>query len=203
MSFLYAHGWGLFIVSEGLTWVAGLMFFVTRYGFRFNRLSQCFLYCIILFTIFQGLLAGINYLNTGQVSLLQVVIILFIIYAATLGSSDFERLDLYIKQKVNKYRHPNQSDRKYVDTSAYLKQRQLLFILHTTVFIGVHLLLFAFHFNDFIFFYLREWVQHPHQGLFQHSLINIISYVWSIIYIFDLYFYLTNAFIWWCSKLNS
>ncbi|RSL34181.1 hypothetical protein D7Z54_06345 [Salibacterium salarium] len=200
MSFLHGHGWALFILSEGLTWVAALMFLVSRYGFQLKRLSQWFLTCIILFTIFQGALAGIDYYITGKVSAFQVFIILFIVYTSTLGSSDFERIDLYIKQKIDKHHRTYNNDRSPVQTDSYVKHKQLLFIVHTISFFGAHLFWFFIDSNAIVFFYVNEWLHHPHQGLFHHPFINIISYGWSIIYLIDLYFYLINKILWWLKE---
>ncbi|WP_332697358.1 hypothetical protein [Halalkalibacter lacteus] len=201
MSFLYEHGWVLFILSEGLTWLATLLFLVSRYRFRLDLLSQWCLIIIILCTIFQALLAGINYYLTGKVSFFQVIIILFILYASTLGSSDFKRLDYYIQQKTKKYRGLIDTTVKKDDILAYVKYRQQLFFIHTTAIFIIHFVWFAIDFNTsnglsgYRLFFLNEWFQHPHQGFFNNLTFNIISYLWSIIYIFDLYIFLIYTFL--------
>ncbi|MFC0472963.1 hypothetical protein ACFFHM_21340 [Halalkalibacter kiskunsagensis] len=209
MSFLYENGWVLFILSEGLTWLFGLLFLISRYRFRLDHLSQWCLLVIILCTIFQALLAGINYYFTGRVSVFQVVIILFIIYAATLGSSDFKRLDSYIQQKTKKYRQLKDAPLHNDDIFSYAKYRQQLFFLHTIALIVIHLVWFALDFNtsgsltDYRLFFLSDWLQHPHQGFFNNPTFNIISYLWSIFYIIDLYIFLTYTFLLYFSHIKN
>ncbi|WP_026700792.1 hypothetical protein [Salibacterium aidingense] len=195
MSFLYEFGWSLFILSEGLTWGIVLLFIVSRYFFHLDRLSQWFLFLIILFTVFQAFLAGVNYYITGKVSFFQVVIILFIIYAGTLGSSNFERLDIYIQQWINNYLKSDKSDRIPVIPAIDFKQENLIFGIHSIAFFGI--LLFWYAIDSHPLFAISIWLQHPHLGLFNNSIFNVISYVWCITYIFELFFYILNALIWW------
>jgi hypothetical protein len=199
--FLYDHGWILFILSEGLTWVATLLFFIFRYRFKLDRISQWCLTFIILCTLFQGLLAGVNYYFTGKVSFFQIVIILFIIYASTLGSADFKRMDQYIQNKFEKYRKLPNTVGNSDNYKPYVKYRQQLFSIHTIAFFAIHSTWFAIDFNTanslsgYQLFYFNEWLQHPHQGLYHHPVFNIISYMWSIFYLIDLHIFLTLIFL--------
>jgi hypothetical protein len=196
--FLYENGWILFILSEALTWLAALIFFACRYLLRLERISNFCLLLIILCTIFQAFLAGVNYFFTGKVSFFQVVIILFIIYASTLGSSDFERIDKYLQQKFNKYRKLN-SNEETPDSTTELNYRNGLFLFHTIAFSFMHLIWFCLDFLTMNYsfthvFLFQQWISHPHQGIFHNSAFNIISYLWSIIYIFDLCFFIIFTF---------
>ncbi|WP_100407803.1 hypothetical protein [Bacillus solitudinis] len=205
MYFLYEHGWVLFILSEGLTWLAALMFLISRYRLRLYRLSQWCLLLIILCTFFQAVLAGVNYYFTGKVSFFQVVIILFILYASTIGSSDFERIEKYILQKFKRYRKRNEIDELKVDSITYLKARQWLFIIHTTTLFGVHFLWFMLDSktSSSRFLLFNEWIQHPHQGFFNNQSFNIISYLWSIVYLIDLSCFLGYMLFWWINQLKN
>lgn len=209
MHFLYEHGWFFFILSEGLTWLSTVLGFFSRYRLGLHRLSQWCLLFIILCTISQAFLAGINYYFTGKVSFFQVVIILFIIYASTLGSSDFQRLDNYIQQKTKKYRKLNDTVGIKNDIFAYVNYRQQLFFIHTTALFVIHFVWLAIDFNTanglsgYSLDFFNEWFQHPHQGFFNNPTFNIISYVWSIIYIFDLYTFLTYTFLLCFSQVRN
>ncbi|WP_332631586.1 hypothetical protein [Halalkalibacter flavus] len=201
MPFLYENGWILFILSEGLTWLAALLFFICRYRLKLDRVSQWCLTLIILCTLFQGLLAGINYYFTGKVSFFQIVIILFIIYASTLGSADFKRMDQYIQNKFEKHRKLLNTVEKIDHLRPYIKFRRQLFFIHTIAFIAIHIAWFAIDINTsnslpaYQLFYFNEWLQHPHQGLFHSPVFNIISYMWSIVYLFDVYIFLIYTFL--------
>jgi hypothetical protein len=209
VSIMYEHGWLLFVLSEGLTWLAVVLFLVGRYWLELNRLSQWCLLFIILCNNFQALLAGIDYYFTGKVSFFQVVIILFIIYASTLGSSDFQRLDKYIQQKLNKYRGTLKTEGEQDEIQAetqddirtYIKYRRQLFSIHTTAFVVLHFVWLVIDMSTttvlsgYEVFFPNEWFHHPHQGYFHNPILNIISYVWSIVYVFDVYIFLIYSFL--------
>ncbi|WP_088102927.1 hypothetical protein [Halalkalibacter urbisdiaboli] len=190
MTFLYAHSWLFFFLSEGLTWVATFSFFIIRYRFKFNKLSTWCLAFIIFCTLFQTLLVSINYYFTGSVSFFQAVILLFIVYAITLGSGDFQRLDNYIKRKFfiddrYKYRiRRNRSD----DERLFFHKRRQLFIIHLVAFSLFHTLWFIV--NSSLFQPKPEMIiktlTYPHLGFFESPLLNIVSYIWRILFFFDL-----------------
>ncbi|WP_227936123.1 hypothetical protein [Alkalihalobacillus deserti] len=205
MAFLYEHGWLLFILSEGLTWLAALVFLISRYRLKLDRLSHWCLLLIVLCTIFQALLALVNYYFTGKVSFFQVVIIVFIIYASTLGKSDFERLDTYIQHKCKRYRKFNEIDGPTDKVRTYIKDRQQLFFIHTTALFVIHFAWFMIDSktSDRKFFLFNEWIQHPHQGFYNNPVFNIISYVWSIVYIIDVSFFLSCILLWWIRQLRN
>src|SRR5699024_10995262 len=75
-----------------------------RYAFDRVKIGQIFLLLFLLFIIFEGILAFINYRQTGEIDTFQIVVFIFIIYACTFGISDFKKLDRYIKQTVGKWR---------------------------------------------------------------------------------------------------
>lgn len=154
---------------------------------------------ITLCTICQAFLAGVNYSFTGRVSFFQVVIILFIVYAITVGSADIERLDKYIQEIHQRYRQASERVTMQENFSIYIKHRQQLFFVHTIALVFIHFIWFAIDFNTAnhlygYLFYFSDWLQHPDQVFFSNSYLNIISYVWSILYMFDLYFFSLTRF---------
>ncbi len=184
---LYENEWILFIFSEALTWFSIIMLLITRYKFTVDRLSQLFLAIIILCTLFQALLVGIDFYFTGTISLFQVIIILFIIYASTLGSSDIQRLDQYLQHKIKKKRQIFNDD--LYDYIYYKKQ---LFYIHTFAYISIHFIWLLIDSNlninvtSILLFLYNQSYLYTIPNLFNNMLFNLLSYLWSIIYFFDI-----------------
>ncbi|KHF40192.1 hypothetical protein [Halalkalibacter okhensis] len=192
MLYIHENGWLLFVVSEGLTWVLVFFFLLSRYWLRFDRLSQMWLFFIVGINIFQILLGGIDFYFTGEISFFQIVIVLFITYACTLGSSDFARLDRFIKRKFDRRskRH-NRSDTQ-VELKEELTYRCLLLLLHTSAFGVMHMIWFVidrFHyenFTDFTYSIIGSWFGPINYDLLASPLYFMLSYTWSIVLLFDL-----------------
>ncbi|GAE29788.1 hypothetical protein [Halalkalibacter hemicellulosilyticus] len=199
MTYFYQNGWILFLLSEGITWLCIFVFLVFRYIYQLNRLSHLFLHTILLCTFFQAMLAGINYYYTGKVSFFQVLIILFILYGSTLGTSHFKNLDKFIQQRLSKNRHiRTSSDNDHrIDTDNY----PTLFFMHTLFFIAIHWFWFSYDFYghdqlaNISFQQIPMWIESPHNGFFSNPLFNIISYIWYIIYLFDLTIFVLNTIL--------
>jgi hypothetical protein len=192
VSFLYGHSWLLFVISEGATWVLVFFLFFCRYWLRFDRVSKWLFKLIVLINVFQIFLGIIDYYYTGKISFFQIVIVLFITYACTLGSSDFQRLDQYIKEKWSRGSGINRTDLvHHEDIRLHMAYRKWLFFLHTTAFTIIHYLWFKLEssrystFGEFMKYVNNGWFQHIDQAFFTNSIYYMISYVWSMIYAFD------------------
>lgn len=191
MTYLHTHGWILFLLSEGLTWLGIGAFFIFRYLLHFKRLSQVFLQLIILCTLFQVVLACIDYYYTGKISLFQIIIILFVLYGTTMGNSDFKRIDQLIQRRFGKNQH-TLSKEDIEDRSIYTSERSILIFIHTLTLIIIHCLWFLldfFHPQQVINFSIQQiqlWFESPHQGIFNEPFLNVIYFIWYIIYGFDL-----------------
>ncbi len=141
---------------------------------------------IILCTFFQAILVFIDYSFTNKISLFQLIIIIFIVYATTIGSSDIQRLDQFLQKKFKKTR-TTFSENIYV----YTKYRRKLFLIHTTTFLTIHLVWFLIDLNINKDLYNIKLLvfNEPFFTLplfFKSNFFNIISYLWIIIYSFDL-----------------
>ncbi|WP_202079244.1 hypothetical protein [Caldalkalibacillus salinus] len=200
MSSLFYHQWGLFFISEGLIWILMVFFLLARYLLRLNGLSLFLLLLVILGNGFQLFLGSVDYYFTGKVSFFQVFIILFIIYASTLGQADFKRLDRYIKQKVLTWQNKRGWMRHEMlevirpepeaERLAYRKYRRQLLAIHILAYLVMHTLWFmidvSVSYGATTRFDIAEWMQHPHRGWFHDPFFNILSYVWSLFLIYDL-----------------
>src|SRR5699024_11276783 len=103
----------------------------------------------LLFIIFEGILAFINYRQTGEIDTFQIVVFIFIIYACTFGISDFKKLDRYIKQTVGKWRKVDlltEKDRAVMEKQQnpkYIARRyRLWWYGHTIAFIIANIILY-------------------------------------------------------------
>lgn len=191
MSYLYVNEWLFFVISEGLTWIFLGIFLFNRYTLRFVRLNRLFLTLIIFCTIFQFGLVFIDYYITKHISLFQIIIILFIVYAMTLGSADIQRLDKYLLSKFTNHRSVMNED-----LYSYVNYRKNLFLIHTIAIVFVHFIwLIA---DNSITLYLRElkvfMFTHTYLSefplLFNLHALNRLSFIWIIMYCFDLFIYL-------------
>jgi hypothetical protein len=160
--------------------------------------------------VFQILLGGIDFYYTGKISFFQIVIVLFITYASTLGSSDFQRLDKFIKDKMDPHR-------KYIDRlseldtlQVHLPYRQALFIAHTIAFLLFHYVWYLLDLeekksslNDFSLTITSFWFQSIDLSFFNAPIYMMISYCWSMVYLYDLFVILVYLWIWFSYKVEA
>ncbi|MDC3418632.1 hypothetical protein [Aquibacillus salsiterrae] len=188
---LHVYGWTFFVISESLTWLFVILFMLARYKWMANRLSYLFMIGAIICNLFQLVIVWVDYYFTGTVSFLQMVIILFIIYATTLGSNDMKRIDSYIQKKINNKRNSRITSSKVrMDNKTYILYKRNLFLLHTVAYFLFHLLWYIFDPNttglpNYSLFFFNEWINYPHEGFYSLPIFNIISYFWKIIYFFE------------------
>lgn len=79
-------------------------FLLLRYWFQLNRLSFVFVILILLSDGWLVLLGILDYARTKSISLFQIVTILLILYALTIGKKEMKKLDEQIKRKVAKWK---------------------------------------------------------------------------------------------------
>ncbi|WP_078552397.1 hypothetical protein [Bacillus alkalicellulosilyticus] len=158
---------------------------VFRYKFGLVRLSTFFLGIVVGCNVFQALLVINNYLLTGTISLFQVIIILFILYGCTIGRSDFERLDAFLQQKYNGKR-----DTLNADFLSYVHYRKKLFLFHGCALLVTHLVWLMVDHYYFIastekVFIFKETFFYMLPMIYHNSPLNILSYLWIIVFLFD------------------
>ncbi|MFC5711733.1 hypothetical protein ACFPU1_02960 [Thalassorhabdus alkalitolerans] len=193
MNFFYEYGWLLFLAAEVLTWGAALSLFFSRYFLSSRFLTHVSIVSILALTSFQLYLVGVDYYINQEVSFTQVLMILFIFYAATFGKSYISRIDRYMKQK---FENRDTSWKTYLPFSLKFqpeRKRQQLFYLHTAVFLSLHLLLLPMTNSSlpaWEWSFYTGWLSQPHLGFYPHYSFNIFSYVWRIIYMIDAFFFL-------------
>lgn len=198
MTFLLDNYWSIFIFLEVSSLIFLLLFIFIRYYFMNIRLSFSFLLLFFVAIILEAILAFIVYKQTGEFTTFQIVIIIFIIYAATFGISDFKRLDRYVKQKVSKWRGIDLLTDKEKERIAYLKDPKVIarharywFYAHTVVFVISIIVLWVYDGNkDYsLFYFLKhlEWFNAPLASPqpFHNEMIRNVIQLWVIIYVVD------------------
>ncbi|UCZ55080.1 hypothetical protein LGQ02_10285 [Bacillus shivajii] len=183
-----------FVIAEIVTVISILLFLFLRYATKKQTLSFLFLSFIILATIFEAFLVWLVYQETGEISTIQIVIIIFIIYAFTFGIHDFKRLDRKVKKLVGNWRGvqlltekdliaiEKSNDPKYVA----ITNRRWWYI-HLMIYIGVQSLFwFVYGINsmDYIEF-LTALFDFSNITLLNNEFVAQVSTLWSLIFIID------------------
>ncbi|MBU3536721.1 hypothetical protein KHT87_20035, partial [Alkalihalobacillus clausii] len=94
----------LFIAMELASLVCLLLFGVVRYGLDKRKASMVFIFLFIGITALEAGLGWLLYKETGELSTLQIIITVFVLYAVTFGIQDFKKLDRWMKQKIGRLR---------------------------------------------------------------------------------------------------
>ncbi|GEM_PF-3119994 len=203
MSFIYEHEWMFFVLSEVLIWVMAVPFLIIRYRFGLEQASMVLLILILTCNLFQGLLVVIDFVHTGEVSFFQVVIVLFFIYAFTLGKSDFALVDLYLKKK---FKPMHRNAKRDESLHPYIRFRSKWMLVHTAAFLLLHAGWYIVDVGGILppagLFFFHEWIRLPHQGYFEIPALNAMSYFWKVVYYMDLLFYLLITTIWHATKIR-
>lgn len=201
MDFIVDNKWWLLVTAEVIFWISLVIFFVMRYWFRNKKISGKILIITILNELFIAFLAIMDYMETGQFSRFQGVIILIIIYGFTYGKEDFARLDLFIQRYVTKWRGENDPElerrlekyeaKKYGVSHAKRERRRTM--VHVGIFLIAHItfiFIFGLSHDPRLptifspeFFAVR--FEQPEIGFYQNEQVNQVSIVWSVILIID------------------
>src|SRR5699024_10310982 len=102
MDVLVQYKWGIFITLEVLSLVSLLVFCGVRYFLDQRKLSNLFIFLFLFFLFLEALLAFLIFQWTGEVSTIQIVIAVFLLYACTFGIADIKKIDLFMWEKISK-----------------------------------------------------------------------------------------------------
>lgn len=101
---IIAYQWEIFISLEVLSVISLLLFGIVRYFLDKQRASRIFIGAFIAFLVLEAILALMIYQSTGEISTVQIVIVLFLLYACTFGILDFLKLDRWMRRKIGGWR---------------------------------------------------------------------------------------------------
>src|SRR5699024_11473537 len=85
-----------------LSIVSLLVFCGVRYFLDKRKLSNLFIFLFLFFLFLEALLALLIFQWTGEVSTIQIVIAVFLLYACTFVIADFKKLDRWMREKIGK-----------------------------------------------------------------------------------------------------
>ena len=198
MEWFQTYQWEVFIFLEIASWIFLFLFLLLRYAFDRVKIGQIFLLLFLLFIIFEGILAFINYRQTGEIDTFQIVVFIFIIYACTFGISDFKKLDRYIKQTVGKWRKVDlltEKDRAVMEKQQnpkYIARRyRLWWYGHTIAFIIANIIFWQLYGDKAteFFSYIQDWSwfeeETIHHAPYKHEMVMNIVRLWLVIYVID------------------
>src|SRR5699024_9134243 len=100
MDFLLENQLEIFIAMEITSLVSLVLFGVVRYFFSRNTLSRVFIVLFIAFIFAEAIMAWVVYQQTGVISNVLVIIVIFVLYACTFGISDFKKLDRWMRKHI-------------------------------------------------------------------------------------------------------
>lgn len=198
MKFLLTHQWSIFITIEILSLVFLLLFFITRYIFMKLHSSTVFLVSFITTIILEAFLAYIVYSQTGEFTTFQIVIAIFILYAATFGRSDFKKFDRFARDMIGKWKGVDLLTTEDREIMAYLKNPKVVakrarywFYAHITIYAIAILVFWTLYGNpDYPLSHFLtnfEWFgdETIQPQPFQNELLSNIVRIWSVIFIVD------------------
>ncbi|TCS92388.1 hypothetical protein [Hazenella coriacea] len=201
MEFIADNKWWLLVTAEVIFWISLVVFFVVRYWFRNEGVSRKLFIITILNEIFIAFLAIVDYMETGQFSRFQGLVILILIYGFTYGKKDFARLDLFIKRFVANLRgeHDPTLDRQLKEQeaekygTAHAKKERKRTIMHVGVYVIAHIVfIFIVGVHDdprlpsiFSGEFFSVRFEQPEIGFYQSEQVNQVSLVWSILLLID------------------
>lgn len=198
MNFLIQYQWEIFILAEVLSLISLILFGVIRYLFNKQRLSTIFLMTFLGLFVVEGALALLIYQATGEISMFQIVIIIFILYACTFGINDFKKLDRWMRLNIGNWRGTDlltekdkqimerQKDPKYIarKNRNFAMLHLVIFVLAQAVFWSVGLDSFDQaipYLTDLSWLGSENYLDTPYPN---ETIFNI-SRIWGIVFIVD------------------
>lgn len=138
------------------------------------------------------------YQKTGHMTTLQIVIIIFIVYACTFGIHDFKKLDRWMRLKIGNWRGidllsekdrqimKRQKDQKYI-----AKINRYSSMIHLLLFVTIQAIFWSYGLENFdvAIDYLTDlsWIgtENYLETPYPNDIIYGISMIWGLVFIID------------------
>lgn len=196
--FVIANQVQIFISLEMMSFIFLIIFLLVRYALTKQKISGLFLFLFILCIVLEAVLALFIYQQTGEISKLQIVIAIFVVYAFTFGIADFKKLDRYIKQKVGNWKGVNlltENDRRKIehakDPKVIARKSRVWWYTHAFIFVVAHYIFWK-NYGDHthnLMYYLSDLSWWGEESLsnspFVNEMILQVSRLWTIIFAVD------------------
>lgn len=198
MDVILHYNWELFIFLEVLSFGCLILFGIFRYFLEKPRFSIMFILLFLFLMIIEGLLGLYVYLQTGEISTFQIIIIIFIIYACTFGILDFIKLDRWMRKKIGKLRGVElltEKDYKIIEKNnnpKYIaKKYRVSSYIHLVLFMTVQAILWVIGTESLaeIKMYLSDfsWIENGNaeESPYPNDAAFAIGLIWGIVFIVD------------------
>lgn len=145
MNFILYYEWTIFVLIELASFFTLSLFGVTRYYFGKRRLSLIFIFTFLVLTIAEAGLGLLVYQATGKFTVYQFILIVFVLYACTIGIYDFIKLDRWLRDKVSDWRGVDllsEDERHWIRMKAQQNEKRFYLyksLLHISLFLFVQL----------------------------------------------------------------
>lgn len=198
MTFLNTYQWEIFITLEVASWLCLLLFGLLRYVFDKRQMSIAFIVSFIVLIALEGLVGLLIYQETGVISNFQIIVLIFVAYAATFGISDFKKLDRWMRKHIGKWRGvelltdkdisimEKQKDPKYI-----AKKYRISSIIHLIVFAVAQFTLWTYGTDsvETMVAYAKDlsWIglEDASQTPYPNETLYGLSLVWGIVFVID------------------
>lgn len=208
MNFLVEYQWEIFIAIEIVSLLTIILFGVVRYLFSRKKLSLSFLLLFILLLVLEGLLALVIYRETGEISTFQIIIIVFIVYACTLGINDFKKLDRWMRQKIGQWRGVNLlTDKDHLimkrqkDSKHIAKVNRIHAMIHLLIFVIVQVVFWSYGLESInqAFDYIKDlsWIGTENflDTPYPSDMTYRVSMIWGLVFIIDFVYSWSYTFL--------
>ncbi|MBM7095466.1 hypothetical protein JSY36_06860 [Bacillus sp. H-16] len=200
MDTIIHYQWELFIATEVIAVLSVAAFVVFRYVAGSPRYARISLYVFVAANLFDVVVAFLVYRHTGELSMFQVVIFIFVMYAITFGRSDFKKLDFWLRTQIDRFARTDlvtSEEREAYEEKRYGKaqvHRTLKeWAMHGGLFVTVQAVFFLVFPSSSVTVAetltqegISRWMDAPESyGLFSEAAINQVALVWGIILIVD------------------
>lgn len=198
MSFIETYQWEIFITLEVFSWVSLVLFGLLRYLFDQQKRSMIFIVLFVAFIGMEAIFGWLMYLETGEMSTIQLVITVFVLYAVTFGISDFKKLDRWMRKHIGKWREidllTDQDKfimRRNEDPTYIAKKYRRSSMIHAIVFVGVQIGFWMYSLSSFdeALPYVKDlsWIGTDDYTItpYANDTLYGISLIWGIVFIAD------------------
>lgn len=198
MNIMVPYSWEIFIGLEILSFLALILFGVVRCFFDKTKLSLLFIFAFLFLLTMEGIFAIYIYTETGEIDTVQIVIIIFVLYACTFGIFDFIKLDRWMRQKIGTFRGVellSEKDYEVInknkDAKYLAKKYRITSIIHLLVFVAVQAVFWnlgtenlaemKMYISDFSWIEKGEAEDSP----YPNDITFGIGVVWGVVFIID------------------
>ena len=198
MDFVTNYYWEIFIIIEILSLISLILFGLFRYVLDQRQTSRLFIILFIALLLSEAGLGLYIYHLTGEISTFVIIVIVFLVYAATFGIVDFLKLDRWMRVKVGNLRGVDlltEQDKLVIkrnqDPKYIAKKYRITSLIHLVVFVIGQTILWSLgtdntaemlsYLTDLSWLNDKDYVNSPYPNEMTYG----IGMIWGIAFIAD------------------